>query len=61
MSETLYVKYNDGEVVGYAYGEPWVAQALAMDDWKYDTQADAVRAWAIYKEGKNEDNMEKRI
>ena len=48
MNEIMYVKYDNGKPVGYAYGESWVAQALLMDDWKYDTPDDAVRAWAIY-------------
>lgn len=32
------------EVVGYAYGEPWVEQALLMDDMRFDTPEEA-RAW----------------
>ena len=31
-------------VKGYAYGEPWVAQALAMGDIRFDTEEEA-RAW----------------
>ena len=32
------------EVIGYAYGEPWVAMALAMDDCKFPTPEEA-KAW----------------
>lgn len=41
-----YIEMPDGEmrVTGYAYGEPWVAQALLMDDIRFDTEEEA-RAW----------------
>ena len=32
------------EVIGYAYGDEWVAQALAMSDIRFDTEEEA-RAW----------------
>lgn len=41
----LYVKYNDGVPVAYAYGDPWIAQALLMDDIGYPTPEDAKAAW----------------
>ena len=43
---TAYQKLADGTVLptGYAYGEPWVAQALLMDDIKFDTPEEA-KAW----------------
>lgn len=46
---TLYISYvelEDGsvEAAGYAYGAPWVAQALMMDDIKFDTP-EAAKAW----------------
>ncbi len=45
----LYVavrKNDDGteEIYGYAYGDQWVAQALLMDDIRFDTEEEA-RAW----------------
>ena len=42
----LYVKYQDGEPVAYAYGEEWVAQALYMDDIRYKTPEEAMEAWS---------------
>ena len=39
----MYVRSGDGEV-WYAYGMPWVEQALAMDDIRFKT-ADEARAW----------------
>lgn len=33
------------EVLGYAYGDPWVAQALLMDDMKFDTPEEAKEWW----------------
>lgn len=41
----LYVKYEDGRPVAYAYGEEWVAMALAMDDVGYPTEEEARLAW----------------
>ena len=36
---------QDGtERIQYAYGEPWVAQALLMDDIKFDSPEEA-KAW----------------
>ena len=32
------------EITGYAYGLPWVAQALLMDDIKFKTPEEA-KAW----------------
>ena len=53
----LYVKYIGEKEVKYAYGDPWVAQALFMDDWQYDTPTEAIAAWERYckrqKEKKN--------
>lgn len=50
VTEQLYVKENgDGYPDTYAYGEPWVAQALFMDDWEYDTPEEAKAAWERYK------------
>lgn len=53
----MYVKYQDGRPVGYAYGDPWVAQALFMDDWQYPTEEEAIAAWKKYleREGRKED------
>lgn len=43
---TLYVKYDsDGCPIAYAYGEPWVAQALYMDDIRHKTPKEAKEAW----------------
>lgn len=46
----LYTKYEEQEdgtkiPVGYAYGEPWVAQALSMDDLRFETPEGAVAWW----------------
>jgi len=45
MTEQLYVKYEDGRPVAYAYGEEWVAMALYMDDIGYPTEEEAKAAW----------------
>ena len=59
MSEQLYVKYEDGAPVAYAYGEEWVAMALYMDDIGYATEEEAKLAWLAGKEGgKNETSRE---
>ena len=47
--EELYVKYDSGEPVAYAYGEEWVAMALYMDDMAYSTEQEAREAWERYK------------
>lgn len=45
MTAQMWVKYReDGTPVAYAYGEPWVAQALYMDDIQFDTPEEA-KAW----------------
>ena len=41
----LYVKYEDDRPVAYAYGDPWVAQALFMDDIGYPDEETAKAAW----------------
>lgn len=41
----MYVKYHGDTPVAYAYGEPWVAQALFMDDIGYPTPEEAKKAW----------------
>jgi hypothetical protein len=55
MPET-YVKYQGDMPVAYAYGEPWVAQALFMDDWQYPTEEEAIAAWEEYlkEDGRND-------
>lgn len=42
-----YVREKDGTVrpIGYAYGKPWVAQALAMGDMRFDTPEEAREWW----------------
>lgn len=45
----LYVavrQHDDGteEICGYAYGDPWVGQALFMGDIRFDTEEEA-KAW----------------
>lgn len=47
--ESLYTLYEEDEEgvarpIAYAYGAPWVAQALLMNDIKFDTPAEA-KAW----------------
>ena len=41
-------EHPDGtqETIGYAYGEPWVEQALFMDDLRFDTPEAAKEWWA---------------
>lgn len=46
----LYKEVRVGEdgvvtVVGYAYGEPWVEQALYMGDLRFDTEEEARDWW----------------
>lgn len=46
----LYIEYEmgeDGEAVpvAYAYGEPWVSQALLMGDMKFKTPEAAKEWW----------------
>ena len=41
----MHIKKEDGtETVRYAYGLPWIAQALYMDDIYFDTP-EAAKAW----------------
>ena len=49
MTEQLFVKYEDGKPVAYAYGEEWVAMALYMDDISYPTEEEAKLAWQRWK------------
>lgn len=44
---TNYIMGKDGNPVpiGYAYGLPWVAQALAMGDMSFDTPEEAKEWW----------------
>lgn len=47
---TMYVEYEvkeDGSIVpiGYAYGDPWVSQALMMGDMKFKTPEAAKEYW----------------
>lgn len=41
------IKREDGteEILGYAYGLPWVAMALMMDDIKFSTPEAAQEWW----------------
>ena len=52
----MYVMYRGDTPVAYAYGDPWVAQALLMNDWQYPTEEEAIAAWEKYleKEGRKE-------
>lgn len=50
---TLYTHYTqdaDGtvRVLGYAYGTSWVAEALLMDDIRFDTPEEAKEWWDKY-------------
>lgn len=47
MLYTNYVQEEDGTLrpIGYAYGAPWVAQALYMDDMRFDTPEEAKEWW----------------
>lgn len=44
---TMHRTKEDGtdEITGYAYGAPWVAQALLMDDIRFDTPEEAKEWW----------------
>lgn len=44
---TNYIVGEDGSPVpiGYAYGAPWVAQALLMGDMSFDTPEEAKEWW----------------
>lgn len=53
MAEILYVKYEDDIPIAYAYGKPWVAQALFMDDIGYDTPEEAKAAWERWSKRNN--------
>jgi hypothetical protein len=46
MLYTNYVQEKDGTIrpIGYAYGKPWVEQALLMGDMSFDTPEEA-KAW----------------
>ena len=50
MLYTNYAREADGTIrpIGYAYGAPWVAQALYMDDLKFDTPEEAKEWWEKY-------------
>ena len=57
MSEQLFYSMREKEngeveVVGYAYGEDWVAMAMYMDDLLFDTPEAAKEWWE--KNGKKE-------
>jgi len=42
----MHIPHTDGtETVRYAYGAPWVAQALLMDDIYFDTPEEAKEWW----------------
>lgn len=47
MLYTNYVEEADGTLrpIGYAYGAPWVQQALLMDDIRFDTPEEAKEWW----------------
>ena len=40
---------GEEEVIGYAYGDEWVAQALAMGDIRFDTEEEARAWWAWWE------------
>ena len=47
-----HTKMPDGtERVQYAYGAPWIMQALLMDDIKFDTPEEAVAWWEKFGRG----------
>lgn len=47
MLYTNYAQERDGTIrpIGYAYGKPWVAQALLMGDMSFDTPEAAKEWW----------------
>ena len=52
---TNYVQEEDGTLrpIGYAYGAPWVQQALLMGDMSFDTPEEAKAWWdKNYRGGK---------
>lgn len=54
----MYVKHQGDRPVAYAYGDPWVAQALLMDDWQYPTEEEAIAAWEKYIEEKGKERQD---
>ena len=50
MLYTNYAREEDGTLcpIGYAYGAPWVQQALLMDDIRFDTPEEAKEWWEKY-------------
>lgn len=46
----MFIKYEGNKPVAYAYGEPWVAMALYMDDMGYKTPEEARAAWERMKD-----------
>lgn len=45
MYEAHTVMPDGTERIRYAYGEPWVAQALLMDDISFETKEEAIAWW----------------
>lgn len=45
LGPRLYTAYRDGVPYAYAYGDPWVAMALYMDDIKFNTPEEAQAWW----------------
>lgn len=41
----MYVEYRGEKPVRYAYGEPWVAMAMYMNDYGFPTPEEAIEAW----------------
>lgn len=54
----MYVMKRDGVPVGYAYGDPWVSQALLMNDWQFDTPEETIKAWDRYVKSQEKKNKE---
>ena len=52
---TMYTRRDAyGNITGYAFGDPWVAEALFMDDWVYKTEEEAAAAWGRYLANQND-------
>lgn len=56
---TMYVEYTVGKdgdpiPIGYAYGDPWVSQALMMGDMKFKTPEAAKEWWEKHYGKENE-------
>lgn len=55
----MYVEYRDDKPVGYRYGEPWVAQQLAMEG-GYSSPELAELMWSEYLSRREENDFKNK-